>query len=92
VLEGELRLREGDSWTLHVGHSCRSAKLAIASHYHKSGDFQDNTANREFFGLTQDWAFRSWGISAVRFSGYYGIILNLAVLEIISCYLEFGTE
>jgi hypothetical protein len=54
----------------------------ITSHYHKSGDFQDNTANREFFGLTEDWAFRSWGISAVRFSGYYGIIVNLAKFAI----------
>ncbi len=52
------------------------SKLKRTSHYHKSGDFQDNTANREFFGLTQDWAFRSWGISAVRFSGYYGSISN----------------
>ena len=48
-----------------------SPKPEVASHYHKSGGFQD-TANREFFGLTQDWVFRSWRISGVRFSGIYG--------------------
>ncbi len=44
-----------------------------------------------FLGLTEDWAFRSWGISGVRFSGYYGTMLDLAKLTINSRELESGT-
>jgi hypothetical protein len=70
--KGSLRRMDvnGWHWTQDVGCGSPTSELEVSSHYHKSGDFQDNTANREFFGLTQDWAFRSWGISAVRFSGY----------------------
>jgi hypothetical protein len=70
--------------------SIQTPKPEISSHYHKSGDFQDNTANREFFGPTEDWAFRSWGISEVRFLRCYGIILDLAILEIIFCNRNTG--
>jgi hypothetical protein len=73
-LEYGVSLTPAKSWAkeLHIGVNLHFLELDISSHYHKSGDFQDTTANREFFGLTQDWAFRSRGILAVRFSGYYG--------------------
>ena len=68
-MEERLGIYEDGSWTQDVEVGVVTLKLKIPSHYHKSGDFQDNTANREFLGLTQDWTFRSCGISAVRFSG-----------------------
>ena len=37
--------------------------------YHKFWEFQDNTANRNFFRLTEDWAFISWRIREGDFQG-----------------------
>jgi hypothetical protein len=81
VLIGGLRL-EGDlDLAQYVGDDCHGARFRITSKYHKSSDFQDSSANREFLGLTQDWAFRSWGMSGVRFSGHYGIVFGLSCHE-----------
>ena len=58
----------------------KEARLLIACQYQDFEDFQDNNANLEFLGLTEDWAFKSWGFLDGRFSGYYDIIVNLAGL------------
>ena len=52
MLIGGLGLQGGGRWTQYVGDGSHGAELKIPSHYHKSGDFQDNSANREFLGLT----------------------------------------
>jgi hypothetical protein len=49
LIEG-LKLEEDGRWTQNVGDDCHGAKFKITSNYHKSGDSQDNTANREFWG------------------------------------------
>jgi hypothetical protein len=72
------RLQEDSRWTQYIGIGSETRKLKGSSHYHKCMDFQDKRANLEFFGLAEDLAFKSWGISAVRFSGYYGIIVDFA--------------
>jgi hypothetical protein len=52
VLEERLGQWLDVNWIQDVGWQAQARKFKITSHYHKSGDFQDNTANREFFGLT----------------------------------------
>jgi hypothetical protein len=45
-------LQECGLRTQDIVDGCHKPKLKTSSHYHKSGDFQDNLANREFLGLT----------------------------------------
>jgi hypothetical protein len=54
-------------------------KLTISCQYQDFEDFQDNIANLEFLGLTEDWAIKSWRFLDGLSSGYYDIIVNLSV-------------
>ena len=44
--------------TQHMVGAYWKLNYKITSHYHKSRDFQDNSANHEFFWLTEDLSFR----------------------------------
>jgi hypothetical protein len=69
-------------WHYMLGSTGRDQNYNVLPAIINPGIFKIIQQIVSFFGLSEDWAFRSWGISAVRFSGYYGIIVHLAKLTI----------